>query len=222
MPDQDKKKTITIHVDHREAASGIPEQLSQVKNVELVIEQLPLGDYVLSPQLAVERKSAADLAASILDRRLFSQCEQLTETFERVIYLIEGASLYKASNLHPNALRGAISYLTVLAGVTILRSETVEDSALLLATMARHEQHGLGYRISLHPSRKSASSSQRMRYMIEELPRIGPELAEALLHHFGSIKALVGADKDALCQVPGIGPKRAQSIHEILHAPYEG
>jgi ERCC4-type nuclease len=152
-----------IRVDHRELASGVPAQLTQFDWVRLEIEQLELADYVLSERLAVERKSAGDFVASILDRRLFAQARELTFAFEHVIYLIEGSDLYGVSRLHPNAVRGALSYLAVLAGVSVLRSESVEDSAILLATMARHAQHGLGYEVPYHAKRRSESPSRQMR-----------------------------------------------------------
>ena len=215
-----KGEPILIRVDQRERASGVPERLAAIENVTIEVEQLELADYILSPRLAVERKSTDDLIASILDKRLFAQSEQLREAFEQVIYLIEGPSLYAAGRLHPNAIRGALSYLAVLQGHTILRSEDVDDSALLLATMARHEQQGLGYRISLHPKRRSDSPALQMRYLVEYLPNIGPELAENLLRHFGSLQGLANAELDDLQRVPGIGPKRAQGIHSLFTIEY--
>ena len=68
-------QSILIRVDQREVGSGVPESLAALEHVTLQIEQLDLADYVLSQRVAVERKSAADLVASILDKRLFAQVE---------------------------------------------------------------------------------------------------------------------------------------------------
>ncbi len=211
---------VLIRVDHREVVSGVPDRLATLNHVTLRIEQLALADYVLSPRLAVERKSAGDFVASILDKRLFSQVEQLKRTYSQVIYLLEGESLYNAGNLHPNAIRGALSYLAVLQQVSLLRSENPEDSALLLATMARHEQHGLGYDLSLHPKRRTDSPQLQMRYLVEDMPGIGAKTAQALLEHFHTLRALFAATEQQLRQVPGIGPKRAQQIYALLATPY--
>lgn len=216
---------VIVRVDHREVGSGVPEALREIPGVQVCLEHLALADYLLSPSVAVERKSAADLAASIVDRRLFTQVRELAEAYPRVIHLIEGESLYAASNLHPNALRGALSYLAVLAGSVVLRSEDAEDSAWLLATMARHAQQGLGYDVSYHAARRAADPDAQARYVVEELPGIGPKTAHALLERFGSLRALFAADAEALREVPGVGRKRAERIDELLtrrYAPSEG
>ncbi len=211
---------VAIRVDHREVASGVPERLAALEGIALTVEALDLADYILSPRLAVERKTAADLAASIVDRRLFSQVQQLGERYERVVVLVEGADLYGPSRLHPNAIRGALSYLVVLGAVSVLSSQGPEDSALLLATMARHAQQGLGYELSLHPKRRGTTPSAQIRYVVEELPGIGPQTARALLSTFPTLEALFSADIDALRQVPGIGPKRAQDIRHLVTTQY--
>lgn len=211
---------VLILVDHREAHSGIPDRLREMPGVVVQVEALGLADYVLSLRLAVERKTAADLAASILDKRLFTQAEQLTSSYPHVAYLVEGPDLYGASNLHPNAIRGALSYLVVLNRVAMLRSEGPEDSAALLATMARHEQQGLGYDVSGHHKRRSPAPHLQMRYLVEDLPGIGPKRAQALLECFGSLSRLFSATEDELGQMPGIGAKRARELAEFLSRPF--
>lgn len=215
-------ESVLIRVDHREVGSGVPECLGGLEWVRLQIEQLDLADYVLSPRVAVERKSAGDFVASILDRRLFAQAEQLKEAYEQVVYLVEGQSLYEGRNVHPNAIRGALSYLAILGGYSVLRSESPEDSALLLATMARHEQQGLGYEISYHAKRRSPSPKTQMRYLVEDLPGIGPQISKALLDRFGTLRCLFNASEEDLRQVPGVGPKRARGIYDLLTRPYSG
>jgi len=218
MPLSDRP--VLIRADHREAHSGIPGLLQGLPGIAIQVEQLGLADYVLSPRLAVERKSAADLAASILDKRLFAQVEQLRSAYERVVYLIEGADLYGSSHLHPNAIRGALSYLAVLNNVAILRSDGPEDSALLLATMARHEQQGLGYEVSNHLKRLSRAPDLQMRYLVEDLPGIGPKRARALLERFGSLREVFAATEEQLRLVPGIGARMARELHEFLSRPF--
>lgn len=214
------REPVLIQVDHREVGSGVVEALRALDGMNVEVLQLELADYILAPQVVVERKSAADLAASIVDRRLFAQVRQLTPVFERVIYLIEGASLYQGSRLHPNAIRGALSYLVVLAGVSIMRTESPEDTASLLATMARHAQQGLGYEISLHPKRRGESPARQMRTFAEGLPGIGPQMAARLLERFETLEKLLNAPEPELAQVHGIGQKTAARIRELLARVY--
>jgi len=211
---------VRLTVDHREAGSGVPEALATMPGVELNWEQLDAGDYVAGG-LAVERKRCDDLAASIQDRRLFQQVERLQERCERVVVLIEGADLYGASRLHPNALRGAVSYLAVLAGISVVRTGDAEDSAALIATMARHALHGLGYALNLHHKPRAADLHLQVRYLVEQLPGIGPVLAETLLAHFGTARAVFMATAEELAAAPGIGVQRAAQIEGILLRTYD-
>jgi len=48
------------------------------EKVSLVIERLPLGDYLIDEVLLIERKTLPDLAAPIKDGRLFGQAHRLT------------------------------------------------------------------------------------------------------------------------------------------------
>lgn len=214
-----ERSHLQVLVDHRELASGVPELLI-AEGLVLNTAQLDLGDYLLGNGVAVERKTVADFAQSIVDRRLFTQVEKLVEDYATVVYLIEGPSLYEGHKLHPNAIRGALSYLTILEAVSIIPSQNAEDSAKLIYTMARHAQQGLGYEISLHRNRRATSHKLQIRYLVEDLPGIGPKMADALLTHFGSIGRLFAAEREELEEVEGIGPKRAGDIEELIERSY--
>src|SRR3954453_18359340 len=83
----------TVVFDHREIRSGIPDALAAA-GIDLKPEQLPAGDYVLSDRLVVERKTGADLAASIKDRRLFEQIGRLKASFAAVVLVVEGEPVH--------------------------------------------------------------------------------------------------------------------------------
>jgi ERCC4-type nuclease len=48
-----------------------------------------VGDYVLSPEMCVERKSLSDLRQSFLSGRLFHQAEAMSKHYKTPILLIE-------------------------------------------------------------------------------------------------------------------------------------
>src|SRR4051794_11288641 len=85
--------TTPVLYDHRERRSGIPAAL-QKAGIDVAVEQLPVGDYILSDRLVVERKTGADLAASIKDRRLFDQVERLEEAYPAVVLIVEGTPIH--------------------------------------------------------------------------------------------------------------------------------
>ncbi|GLC33404.1 hypothetical protein PLESTB_000071900 [Pleodorina starrii] len=75
-------------VDVREFMSSLPAVLHQ-KGFELLPVTLEVGDYVLSPQLVVERKSLPDLHASLASGRLYHQAEVMCRHYARPLLLIE-------------------------------------------------------------------------------------------------------------------------------------
>src|SRR5918999_1839340 len=78
-----------IVVDERERKSRIPDILRQA-GATIDFAQLKVGDYIVSPETAIERKTIQDLINSIYDGRLFVQCSQLTEHYVKPVLIIEG------------------------------------------------------------------------------------------------------------------------------------
>ena len=52
---------------------------------------------------------------------------------------------------------------------------------------------------------------------LQEIPGIGPTRKRALLHHFGTLKAIERASLPDLAQVPGINAETARKIYEFFH-----
>ncbi|HEV7806543.1 MAG TPA: ERCC4 domain-containing protein [Solirubrobacteraceae bacterium] len=94
-----------ILYDHREERCGIPRAL-RAAGITATGAQLPAGDYVLSDRVVVERKTSADLAASIKDRRLFEQVDRLAEAYDAVVVIIEGDPIHIAGKLEGRACAG--------------------------------------------------------------------------------------------------------------------
>ncbi|KAI3409769.1 hypothetical protein GPALN_006145 [Globodera pallida] len=74
--DFDDKLRPLVVVDMREFNSELPITLYR-RGIDLHAATLEVGDYVLSPQICVERKSLDDLAQSLMNGRLFKQVEQV-------------------------------------------------------------------------------------------------------------------------------------------------
>ena len=50
---------------------------------------LKVGDYILSPDICVERKSISDLIGSLNNGRLYNQCVSMCRYYKRPVLLIE-------------------------------------------------------------------------------------------------------------------------------------
>jgi len=175
--------------------------------------------YILSSRVAVERRAGVGFAQGIEDKSLFLSAIYLREVYETPLFLLEGDVLGAHTGFNPQALRGALSALSLEYGVGLIWSRDAEETASLLAMMARHAQHGVP-KISLVPKRKAADLPDLQRRVVEMLPGCGRVTARDLLQHFGSVGRLVVATRDELQQVRGIGKKRADEIHRVLHTEY--
>lgn len=209
------EQPVTIQIDHREP----PEIFAAFAAIQgVVIEKtvLTVGDIVFDGGI-VERKSASDFNQSIIDKRLFFQSDDISaldaQTLKAVI--LEG-NIYSAGRLTTNALDGAVSYLAVLQGISVLNSTSPQHTANLVARMASHSSHGLPYEISYRPA-KPKSIEDQLLYVIQGVPGVGVETGKALLHHFGCLSKIFQATVDQIQSVNGIGNKTAQKIYSVFH-----
>ncbi|MFL5800774.1 MAG: ERCC4 domain-containing protein [Roseiflexaceae bacterium] len=210
---------LRIHVDSRERQSPIPALLASFPDVVLSFAALPSADYLLSDTVAVERKTASDFVASILDRRLFGQTTRMSALFPRALLIIEGGLAQVPHRIDMQAIRGALAFLAVRAGITVLQLSDATETAAMLRLMARHAQERMDQPVSLREPRPPIEELYGA-YLVEGLPGIGPRRARLLLAHFGSPAAVMCATAEELVQVPGIGKKSAQRIWQTLNTHY--
>jgi Fanconi anemia group M protein len=216
---KEKILAVSIVADLREARSNITQALQQMPNIEVQVKELSCGDYLLREDFPVERKSAVDFIASIQDRRLFEQVAKMKGDFGRATFILEGNIYDTRSNMTPEAIRGALSYLVAIEGASVLPSKNTAETAALLAVMARHLQEGLGYEVALRGGKPKDLRTQA-QFIVEGFPGIGPGSAKSLLGHFGSIEAICAADVKTLRTAPGVGEKTAKQIRSIIEADY--
>lgn len=77
-----------VIVDMREFRSTLPSLLHASKMI-IVPATLTVGDYILTPEICVERKSIPDLVSSFNSGRLYAQCELMSAHYKQPILLIE-------------------------------------------------------------------------------------------------------------------------------------
>ncbi|XP_058796659.1 DNA repair endonuclease XPF [Phymastichus coffea] len=77
-----------VIVDMREFRSELPSLLHQ-RDMEIEPVTLLIGDYILSPDICVERKSMADLIGSLNSGRLYNQAVAMSRYYAKPMLLIE-------------------------------------------------------------------------------------------------------------------------------------
>ena len=213
---QDKVKII---VDPRESPSQVINELRRL-NVEINLETLACADYILSDEVAVERKTSEDLAASIVDGRLFDQASRLKETYRKPIIILEGESLTSVRDVKPEAIAGAVSSLLVDYQIPVFRSANPRETALLLYFMAKREQRKEGKEPRIRGGKRPPTLKEFQEYIVAGLPNIDVKLARRLLKRFKSVEGVFTASAKELMEVEGIGEKKSKRIREVVTANY--
>lgn len=77
-----------VIVDMREFRSQLPCLLFR-KGFDVLPVTILVGDYILTPDVCVERKSISDLIGSLNSGRLYTQCIQMHRNYQTPILLIE-------------------------------------------------------------------------------------------------------------------------------------
>lgn len=219
MPELIPVEQARIIVDNRELKSKVLEELYRQK-VQLDIRQLPVADYIVSERVGIEFKKIADFEASIIDGRLFTQCEELIDNFERPVLIIEGDCLFHG-RVHPNAVRGAIASVTTDYGIPVINVDSPEEAAQLIIAYARREQSEIEPIIKYNFIRKGMSDTQLQEAIISGFPTVGTKLARELLKKFKSIKGVMNAKIEELLEIPKIGNIKAARIYELINKEYE-
>lgn len=210
--------------DDRENAGGVIVELRGMDDVALEVRRLPVADFIVEDRFAVERKTLADFAQSVVDARLFRQTAALARGTRRGVLILEGtAADANAVGVSRESLQGALITVGVFFGLAVLRARDAAETARLLVYLARQAQRfarGAFKRPGGRPKGKRA----RQLFVLQGLPGVGPGRAARLLERFGSVQAVAAADAVELAAIDGIGETTAARIRWALEespADYE-
>ncbi|QQR92281.1 MAG: DEAD/DEAH box helicase [Candidatus Iainarchaeum archaeon] len=219
---EEKLERIQIYVDQREQASTVIKALSEYTDVDVHMKQLEVGDFVIGPDVVIERKAVEDFLSSILDGRLLAQLMNMSQAYARPLLLLEGKpeELFITRNIHEHAIIGMLSAIALTYRIPILFTKDARDTARYVYLMAKREQISKDKEIRLRMGRKGLTMEEQQQFIVESLPSVGPNLAKSLLEHFGSIQKISNASLDELKEVEKIGPKKAQTILNVLTEKY--
>lgn len=210
---------VKVIVDHRESAS-VKEALREL-GVEVSVEAITPGDYVVGEGYAVERKTFSDFLSSIYQQRLFEQLRRLREAYPQCCLIVEG-DLEEGLGLMENPLVfwGTLAWAAVECPLPILFTLDQEQTAQLLFSLARRLQGEVKGPTEARYKPKFHEPRQQQLFAVQGLPGVGPKLAERLLESFGSVRGIFKASEEEVRGVEGFGEKRAKEIASFLDLPY--
>jgi len=213
----------TIIVDSREASSAakIVKGLIE-RGVNVKTEALEKGDYILSDQCAVERKTVHDFVYTLTRRYLFEQLFRLKEAYPKSLILLEGylPIIYKFSHIQPVAVWGAM-FTLAKNGIAMVNTASYKETVDFLYVAARQEQIVEKRAPTVHAFKKIDTLTDAQVYFVASLPNIGREKATAILESYQTpLNALINAD-DWSKTVDGLGPVITNKVREVLNTPYK-
>jgi ERCC4-type nuclease len=165
----------------------------------------------------------SDLAASIIDGRLFRQVNFLSllnnrEEKIRCALLIEGStSSLSSSNVDRRAIQGAILQISLFKGIPILRAMNPRESARIMAYAGnQNERMKIPKHVTISTGKFVHNKRRAQLMLLQSLPGVGPERANELLKTFGSVNKILQATEKELAETKYIGKTTAQKIKWVV------
>jgi len=209
---------VKIIVDNRERNIELLEGLAK-SGVEMSFAQLPVGDYILSDRMCVERKTVRDFEGSVMNSRLFDQMDRLSSGFQKPILILEGDE--SEFLLQPNVVLGTIVSIYSDYSVQVIRSSCVSETSLILSKLAEREQKNAKREPRIVGSKRAFTDSQWQVLILGTIPGVGPKLAKSLIMRFRTISNVAAASEKELREVDKVGKKKAKRIRDILTAEFD-
>lgn len=191
-------------------------ELNTFSDIQIVKQVLPIGDILFKTDddtktlCIIERKSLADLLASIKDGRYEEQSYRLSNNGEcslhNVIYIIEGIMSTLRTPMEKRLVFSSITSLNYFKGFSVLRSSSVSETAELLLFAADKIARGLAggqqpaegvngeqnYCTVVKKVKKENVTPQNIaEIMLCQIPGISSTNAIAVMKHFSSISDLI-------------------------------
>lgn len=236
--------TATIKLDMREtecknACQRLIDTIPKFQNLTLVSSALPLGDAILTDHegndcVIIERKTLADLAASIKDGRYAEQSYRLNgidHPNHNIVYLIEGDKIrsFRSNGMDCQTLYSAMFSIQYFKGFSLMRSANLEETAMMLCNMACKLINGLkeGKRAYYtNPNLKEGEDKEEKtkEEEIKEGEEQGTKEGQGIKDYCSVVKRVKkdNITKDnigeiMLCQIPHVSSVSAMAILSVFH-----
>ncbi|NOR77776.1 MAG: DEAD/DEAH box helicase [Methanophagales archaeon] len=220
---EDMELKLTIFVDPRETRAGIARFL-QKAGVDLKLQNLEIGDYIVSDKVCIERKTVTDFLDTLINKRrnLFEQIHRMKNEYEKPLLVIEGDSIYGQRNVHPNVVRAVMASIALDYSVPIIQTRDAADTASLIYVIAKREQMPNKTEVNPHGKKPTASLKEQQEYFVSALSNIGIMTTRKLLAKFKTIERIMAASKEELMEVENVGDKTAEHIKKVFSTEYNG
>lgn len=220
---------VRVVADERERNSRIPDLVREAGGA-VDFSQLPVGDYIVSPDEVVERKTVRDLISSIYDGRLYIQCSQLVKHFQKPLIIIQGDisdlaqvpddvdedRARRLAERIPQAYE-AIASIVMEFRIPVVHTPSAEYTAQFLMTLAKRGlKEGKASGPLLRKIKKENPVYLQQLSVLSSVPGVGDKLAARLLQKFNTPARALNASAAELATIPGFGLARAERVRRVL------
>lgn len=225
-----------VVVDVREFRSSLP-SLLHGRSMVIVPCMLTVGDYILSPNICIERKSISDLISSFKDGRLYNQAETMQQYYKSPMLLIE-FDQNKSFTLEPFAdLSGSLSsvsanntssdlqsklVLLTLAfpRLRIIWSSSPYQTAEIFESLKTQEPepdpiHAVNVGLEGGQKAEDQTFNREPQDMLRVVPGVTSKNIKNLVIEMGSLKEVANASVDEL--EPAVGKEAGRQIYRFFN-----
>jgi DNA excision repair protein ERCC-4 len=224
-----------VVVDTREFRSSLP-SLVNARGMDIIPCMLTVADYVLTPDICVERKSVSDLIGSLNNGRLFNQAETMMEHYKSPMLLIE-FDQSKSFTLEPFAdltnsaagvlaaapdLQSKLVLLTIaFPKLRIIWSSSPYQTAEIFEELKKNNEEPDARKAASLGAQEGEEAetgrafNQTPMDMLRELPGVDEKNIIKLSLEVGSIHELANLAEDEVCKI--IGREAGRKIYRFFN-----
>jgi Fanconi anemia group M protein len=182
------------------------------------------GEFLLGNTFGVKYLTASEFMDRIKDRSIYREVLELKREYRQPLIIVEGTDPFHYPGVSLATVHGALLFASVLNTVPIMTTANDLETAQLIFMLAAQTGNGMDFAGMPTNQRPEETGSVEEEVanprlaIIARLPEVGPERAQRLLKHFGTLSKLFRAKIDDLKKVKGIGGKRAAKIHAFINS----
>ena len=228
--DETKKSNPKVIVDMREFRSELPSLLHK-RGIDIEPITLEVGDYIVTPEICVERKSISDLIGSLNGGRLFNQATSMTRFYTRPMLLIEfdqnkpfalQGKYYLSRDIASSDLVARLQLLTIhFPKLRILWSPSPHATTELFEELKRGREEpdaakAAAISIDFIDDFNTDKFNPAVKDFLSKLPGITTKNIFGILNRVNSLAELMSLSQEDLEELLG-NKQNAQDLFESLH-----
>lgn len=223
-----------VIVDMREFRSLLPSLLHK-RGIDVEPVTLEVGDYILTPEICVERKSISDLIGSLNSGRLYNQAVSMTRFYARPMLLIEfdqnkpfalQGKYYLSRDIQSSDLVSRLQLLTIhFPKLRILWSPSPHATAELVEELKKGREEpdaskAVTLGVDIIDDYNTDKYNPLIHDFVSKLPGITGKNKFAILNSVENLTELLQLSQATLTDLLG-SSQRAEDLYAALHNELE-